>query len=116
MWDLWWIKWPWDRFLPEYFGFSPVNFIPPLFHYTEKTGVGGNLIVFNTGLHRLPQGCGASIASAAGPFTKKKIPEKHMYATCSIFILLRVKRKSTIHTECIVAFPLPQWLCERNTR
>jgi hypothetical protein len=21
MWDLWWTKWHWDRFLPEYFGF-----------------------------------------------------------------------------------------------
>jgi hypothetical protein len=22
MWDLWWTKWHWDRFCPEYFGFS----------------------------------------------------------------------------------------------
>jgi hypothetical protein len=21
MWDLWWIKWHWDRVFPEYFGF-----------------------------------------------------------------------------------------------
>jgi hypothetical protein len=21
MWDLWWTKWHWDRFYPEYFGF-----------------------------------------------------------------------------------------------
>jgi hypothetical protein len=21
MWDLWWTKWHWDRFFPEYFGF-----------------------------------------------------------------------------------------------
>jgi hypothetical protein len=21
MWDLWWIKWHWNRFYPEYFGF-----------------------------------------------------------------------------------------------
>jgi hypothetical protein len=21
MWDLWWTKWYWDRFFPEYFGF-----------------------------------------------------------------------------------------------
>jgi hypothetical protein len=21
MWDLWWTKWHWDRFLPEYFGY-----------------------------------------------------------------------------------------------
>jgi hypothetical protein len=22
MWDLWWTKWHWERFFPEYFGFS----------------------------------------------------------------------------------------------
>jgi hypothetical protein len=21
MWDLWWTKWHWERFFPEYFGF-----------------------------------------------------------------------------------------------
>jgi hypothetical protein len=30
------------------------------------------LIIFITGLHNKPQGCGASVASAAGPFTTKK--------------------------------------------
>jgi hypothetical protein len=29
------------------------------------------LIIFITGLHNKPQGCGASVASAAGPFHKK---------------------------------------------
>jgi hypothetical protein len=29
MWDLWWAKWQWDRFLSEFFGFSAVNIIPP---------------------------------------------------------------------------------------
>jgi hypothetical protein len=29
-------------------------------------------IIFMTGLHNKPQDCGASVASAAGPFTKKK--------------------------------------------
>jgi hypothetical protein len=31
-----------------------------------------NLIIFITGLHNKRQGCGAFVASAAGPFTKKK--------------------------------------------
>jgi hypothetical protein len=31
------------------------------------------LIIFITGLHNNPQGCGASVASAAGPFTPTKI-------------------------------------------
>jgi hypothetical protein len=47
--------------------FSPVNFIPPVLHYTGKQNK-----LFITGLHNKPQGCGASVTSAAGPFTKKK--------------------------------------------
>jgi hypothetical protein len=27
-WDLWWIKWQWDRFFSGIFGFSPVNIFP----------------------------------------------------------------------------------------
>jgi hypothetical protein len=41
--------------------FSLVNFIAPLL---------GKISI--TGLHNKPQGCGASVASAAGTFTKKK--------------------------------------------
>jgi hypothetical protein len=33
---------------PQLLRFSPVSFIPPLFHYTEK------LIIFITGLHNKP--------------------------------------------------------------
>jgi hypothetical protein len=34
-------------------------------------------VIFITGLHKKPQGCGASVASAAGPFaTKKKTASK----------------------------------------
>jgi hypothetical protein len=53
---------------PEYFGF--LLSIP--FHRcsitwkNEKT-----VIIFITELRNKPQGCGASVASAAGPFTKK---------------------------------------------
>jgi hypothetical protein len=32
MWNLWWTKWHWDRFFSDYFGFSPVSFIPPVLH------------------------------------------------------------------------------------
>jgi hypothetical protein len=34
------------------------------------------LIIFITGLHNKPLGCGASVASAAGPFTTKKEVEQ----------------------------------------
>ena len=46
--------------------FSPVNFIPPV------NCKNGKEIVFIKGLHSKPQGWGASVASAAGPFTKKR--------------------------------------------
>jgi hypothetical protein len=54
-------------FFPQYFGFSLVNFIPPVLHYTEKRK---KKLIFITGLHNKPEGCGASVASAAGLFTK----------------------------------------------
>jgi hypothetical protein len=63
--DLWWTKWHWDRFLPEYFGF-PLSILFHLLSITSKTK---KLIIFITGLHTKPQGCGASVLSAAGPFT-----------------------------------------------
>jgi hypothetical protein len=54
-------------------GFSPsTSVFPcqlPVFHYTEK---GVKIIIFITGVHNKPQGCGASVASAAGPFNTKK--------------------------------------------
>jgi hypothetical protein len=69
MWDLCWIKWHWDRFLPEYFVFP----LSVSFHQCSITWKNEKkLIFFITGLHNKPQGCGASVASAAGPFTKKK--------------------------------------------
>jgi hypothetical protein len=66
MWDLWWTKWHWDRFSPRVLRFSPVNFIPLVLHYLE---------IFITGLHNKHQGCGASVASAVGPYTRKKTSE-----------------------------------------
>jgi hypothetical protein len=57
--------------------FSPSTLVFPCqFHSTvapvhEKTGGGGGLVIFITGLHKKPEGCGASVASAAGPFTTK---------------------------------------------
>jgi hypothetical protein len=72
MWDLWWTKWHWDRFFFEFFGFP----LSVSFHRCsikmEKQKK--NLIIFiffNTGCTISLQGCGASVASAAGPFTTK---------------------------------------------
>ena len=51
---------------PRVLWFASANVIPPVLHYMEKRE---KLIIFITGLHNKPEGCGASIASAAGPFT-----------------------------------------------
>jgi hypothetical protein len=54
-------------FFSEYFGFSlSISFHRCPIRREKKT------IIFITGLHNKPQGCGASVPSAAGPFTKKK--------------------------------------------
>jgi hypothetical protein len=68
VWDLWWTKWHWDRFFSEYFGFS----LSISFHRCSITKRNEKTIIFITGLYKKPLGCGASVASAAGPFTTKK--------------------------------------------
>jgi hypothetical protein len=55
---------------PQVLRFFPVNFIPLVLQLHGRTK---KLIIFITGLHNKPQGCGASVASAAGPFTKKTV-------------------------------------------
>jgi hypothetical protein len=53
MWDLWWTKWHGDRFFSEYFG---------QFHSTGAALLGKQkkrIILFATGLHNKPSGCGA---------------------------------------------------------
>jgi hypothetical protein len=57
-------------------GFSPsTSVFPCQFHSIGAPSHGKTrkkLITFITGLHNKPQGCGASVASAAGPFTTEK--------------------------------------------
>jgi hypothetical protein len=61
-------------------GFSPsTSVFPCQFHSTGAPllGQGQRIIIIVifisiTGLHNKPHGCGASVASAAGPFTIKK--------------------------------------------
>jgi hypothetical protein len=54
--------------------FPNTSVFPCQFHSTGAPlhGKTKKLIIFITGLHNKPQGCGASVASAAGPFTAKK--------------------------------------------
>jgi hypothetical protein len=61
-------KWHWDSFFPEYLGFS----LSVSFHQCSITRKNEKKVIFITALHNKPQGCGASVASAAGPFTTKK--------------------------------------------
>jgi hypothetical protein len=54
-------------------GFPPSTSVFPCQFHTTGAPVHGKmkkLINIITGLHNKPQGCGASVASAAGPFTK----------------------------------------------
>jgi hypothetical protein len=65
-------------------GLSPsTSAFPCRFHCTGTPlhGINEKLILFITGLHNKLQGCGASVASAAGPFTTKKKypPTRHTY-------------------------------------
>jgi hypothetical protein len=69
MWYLWWIKWHWDGFSPS------TSVFPSQFRSTGALLQGKTKkkpIFFITGLHIKPQGCGASVASAAGPFKKNR--------------------------------------------
>jgi hypothetical protein len=57
-------------------GFSPSTSVFPCpFHSTcaPLQGKTKKRIIFITGLHNKPQVCGASVASAAGPFATRKI-------------------------------------------
>jgi hypothetical protein len=71
MWDLWWTKWHWDRFFSEYFAFLLSISLHRCSIARKRTKITIIIIVI-TGLHKKPQGCGASVTSAAGPFTTKK--------------------------------------------
>jgi hypothetical protein len=57
------------QFFRRVLRFSRVNFIPLVLHYKGKRK---KIIIFITGLHNKPQGCGASVAFAAGPFKTKQ--------------------------------------------
>jgi hypothetical protein len=68
-----WTKWHWDRFFSEYFGFPlSISFHRCSITRKKDKKVIIIIVIFVTGLHKKPQGCRASIASAAGPFTTKK--------------------------------------------
>jgi hypothetical protein len=49
------------------------------------------IVIFITGLHKKPQGCGASVASAAGPFTTKK--KSPCFCAMCLFLLHRRLRR-----------------------
>jgi hypothetical protein len=62
-----------EQVFPRALRFSSVSFIPPVLHYLEKLKkLIVFLFIFITGLHNKPKGCGASVASAAEPFSTKK--------------------------------------------
>jgi hypothetical protein len=63
----------WTGFSPEYFGFT----LSISFYRCSITSKNNKkTIIFITGLHNMPQGCGASVASAAG---SSPPPQKIIY-------------------------------------
>jgi hypothetical protein len=70
MWDLWWTKWHWDMFFPEFF------VLPRQFDSTGAPLLGKVqniiIIIFIIGSHNKPHGCGAPQQTLRGT-TKKKV-------------------------------------------
>jgi hypothetical protein len=64
----------------------------PLHGKTKK------LIIFVTGLHNKPQGCGASVASAAGPFTTTEI----LFFWCWVVVLVTAVLVMVIMTAFVL--------------
>jgi hypothetical protein len=66
------------QFFSECFGFSPCQFHSTGAPLAKAQKI---IIIFIIGLHNKPQGCSASVASAAGPFATKK---KHVAVVVTI--------------------------------
>jgi hypothetical protein len=71
-------------FFSEYFSFS----LSISFHRCSITRKNEKTNNIHQGLHNKHQGCGASVASAAGPFTKKK---KVLVYYAKLLIILLIK-------------------------
>jgi hypothetical protein len=110
MWDLWWTKWHWDRFFPEYFGF------PLSISFHRCSIARKKIIIFITGLHNKPQGCGASVALLRGPSPQKKISILITYLNASLKISA-LSMTSVLDIVHCLAFVVPQhlkkWVCFR---
>jgi hypothetical protein len=70
------------------------------FHRSSITLKKEKAMIFIRGLHNKPQGCGASAASAAGPFTTNKnsrtanaMQAKFQVMNCAEYLKLQVKVK-----------------------
>ena len=73
MWDLWWTKWHWDRFFSEYFGFPlSISFHRCSIKMQKQEKTSSSSSSSSQGCTISLQDCGAFVASAAGPFNKKK--------------------------------------------
>jgi hypothetical protein len=79
-------------------GFSPSTWVFPcqfhstVLHYSEKwKKLIIFLFIFIAGLHNKPQGCGTSVASAAGPFITKK----------RAFCIFNADKWTTLNWYCI---------------
>jgi hypothetical protein len=77
-----------------------LRFFPCQYHSTGAPLLGEGqkiiiiIVIFITGLHKKPQGCGASVASAAGPFTTTK---NNLINNClQVLELLHMERQNIL--------------------
>jgi hypothetical protein len=124
MWDFLRIKWHWDRVYPQVLRFSICQFYStgaPLLRRIKKLII--FLFIFIIGLHNKPQGCGASVASAAGLFATKKeyIPvtlRKVIFATNPVcFNYMRIDTVFTFFKQYRLVFVMAmnRVLCKTGT-
>jgi hypothetical protein len=65
--------------------------------------------IFITGLHNKPQGCGASVASPAGPYTTKKFQIYRIYRLkLHIRLIFTTKENCINQSSCVIPVFL-QW-------
>jgi hypothetical protein len=87
-------------------GFSPsTSVFPCQFHSTGSPLIGKGqkiIFIFIIGLHNKPHGCGASVASAAGPFTTKT--KKNLLRFMPNMMTMNTETGTTLSKMVIVWF------------
>jgi hypothetical protein len=108
MWDLWWTKWHWDRFFPEYFGF-PLSIS---LHYTEKLKINTNQLHHRVAQPALRLRCARSICCGA-LHHRKKAQRTLKLSTNGVGQLVKSfgRFPSPVSSVTIDGFPILVYIC-----